>query len=218
MVESQRDVPHFYVSADVPVDFAETTAARIAAEQGMKVTLSAILIRAATAALIAHPELNAVWDAGELKRIRSINIGVAIALEDGLVAPALLDCEGRSLIDLARALDDLASRARAGRLREAEVNDATFTVTNLGMFGVDSFSAIVIPPQVAILAAGRSRLVPRDANGCVAWRRVVSVTLSADHRALDGADVARFLDTFAQALEDPAIFGSDATADGKRSR
>ena len=133
--------------------------------------------------------------------VDAINIGVAIALDDGLIAPALLDCRERGVEDLAAGLADLVARTRAGKLRGPEIADGTFTLSNLGMFEVTQFTAIITPPQVAILATARTepRAVVRD--GAVVARQVMTATLSSDHRVVDGVGAARFLATFKGLVE-----------------
>ena len=121
-----------------------------------RVTVTAFLLRAAALTLAEHPAFNAAWDDDTLERWDAINIGVAIALDDGLIAPALLDCRDRGIADLARGLADLVARTKAGKLRAAEVSDGTFTLSNLGMTEVTAFTAIITPPQVAILATART--------------------------------------------------------------
>ncbi len=131
---------------------------------------------------------------------------MAIALDDGLIAPALLDCRERGIADLAVGLGDLAGRTRAGKLRAAEIGEGTFTLSNLGMFDITAFTAIVTPPQVAILATAKTieRAVVRD--GAVTTRRVMTATLSSDHRVVDGVGAARFLGTLKALLEAPAAW------------
>jgi pyruvate dehydrogenase E2 component (dihydrolipoamide acetyltransferase) len=204
MVESKREAPHFYVSAEIEMDAAVAHVETLnEAAEDVRVTVTALLIRACALALREHERLNAVW-AGEILELSSeINIGVAIALDDGLVAPALLGCDGLGILATAAALQDLVERARHGKLRGREMTDGTFTVSNLGMFEVSQFTAIVTPPQVAILAAGKIDRLPRFAEDEVVARQVMTVTVSADHRALDGADVARFLGTLKLGVESP---------------
>ena len=143
-----------------------------------------------------------------------MNIGVAIAVDDGLIAPALLDCSNRSVDDLATGLADLVARTRAGRLRAAELGDATFTLSNLGMFDVTAFTAIVTPPQVAILATARTepRAVVRD--GAVTVRQLMTATLSSDHRVVDGVGAARFLETFKGLVQAPDAWAVAGAAVG----
>ena len=138
-----------------------------------------------------------------LRLSTEINIGVAIALDDALVAPAVLDCERLGIPAIAAALQDLVERARHGKLRGREMTDGTFTLSNLGMFEVSQFTPIVTPPQVAILGAGRISSLPRFIDGAVVARQLMTVTVSADHRAVDGVDVARFLGTLKTRIQDP---------------
>lgn len=204
MVESKREAPHFYLSAEIEMDAAVAHIDTLnEAAKDRRVTVTALLIRACALALREHDRLNAVW-AGETLEVSSeINIGVAIALDDGLVAPAILGCESLGILATAAALQDLVERARHGKMRGREMTDGTFTLSNLGMFEVSQFTAIVTPPQVAILAAGKIDPLPRFAEDEVVARRVMTVTVSADHRALDGADVARFIGTLKLGLESP---------------
>jgi pyruvate dehydrogenase E2 component (dihydrolipoyllysine-residue acetyltransferase) len=204
MAESKREVPHFYVSTEIEMDAvrAHVEALNVAAA-GPRVTLTALLVRACSLALREHEGLNAVWAKGGLEISTEINIAVAIALEQGLVAPALLDCDSLDIRATAAALEDLVERARQGRLRGREMTEGTFTLSNLGMFDVTQFTAIVTPPQVAILATGKVDRLPRFAGEQVVPRRLMIATLSADHRAVDGADVARFLGTLKSRIESP---------------
>lgn len=205
MVQSKQQAPHFYVSADVEM---EALAGRAAARnegrpREERVTLTAYLLRALALTLRDHPAFNAVWDGETLVRVDAVNIGVAIALDDGLIAPAILDCADRPVDDLASALSDLVARTRAGKLRGPEITDATFTLSNLGMFEVSSFTAIVTPPQVAILATAKTDLRAVVRDGEVVARRILTATLSSDHRAVDGVGAARFLETFKHLVEAP---------------
>jgi pyruvate dehydrogenase E2 component (dihydrolipoamide acetyltransferase) len=205
MADSKRETPHFYVTTDVEMDRLLELIDRLnaARSKGSRLTVTTFLIRAVAQTLAEHPSFNAVWAAGTLEEVDAINIGVAIALDDGLIAPALLDCRDRSVEDLATGLADLVARTRAGKLRAPEINDATFTLSNLGMFQVTEFTAIVTPPQVAILATARTepRAVVRD--GEIVARRMMTATLSSDHRVVDGAGAARFLGSFKALLEAP---------------
>jgi pyruvate dehydrogenase E2 component (dihydrolipoamide acetyltransferase) len=203
MTESKQQAPHFYVSAEIETDALAATLAEEGGRAGVRIGATAGLVRAAAIALRAHPRVNSVWTEEGLLQVRDVNVGVAIALPDGLIAPAVLGAGELDLAATGRALADLVERARAKKLRGSEMTDATFTLSNLGMFGVSQFSAIVTPPQVAILATGRSlpRLLPSPDGPRTA--AVMTATLSVDHRALDGADAAAFLDTFREAVEAP---------------
>ena len=205
MVESKTQVPHFYVSTEVEMDALLDTvdATNIERAGEDRITVTAFLVRALAITLAEHPAFNAVWSGAVVERWDAINIGVAIALDDGLIAPALLDCGGRDVADLAHGLADLVSRTRAGRLRAAEIGEGTFTLSNLGMFDVTQFTAIVTPPQVAILATARTVERPVLRDGEVVGRRIMAATLSSDHRVVDGVGAARFLGTLKGLLEAP---------------
>ena len=214
MVQSKQQAPHFYVSTEIEMDGLAAAAERHNAgrEGSDRVTLTAYLIRAVAMALAENPEFNAVWNGETLERWDAINVGVAIAVGDGLIAPALLDCGPRDVDDLAAGLADLTARTRAGRLKAAEMTDATFTLSNLGMFEVSGFTAIVTPPQVAILATGRAYERPVVRGGEIVVRKIMQATISADHRAVDGAGAARFLGTLKGFIEAPAAWAPGATA------
>lgn len=204
MVESKREAPHFYVQTEVAVDaLVALLRQRNADPASPRTTVTVALVRACVAALREHPRFNSVFTPDGLLAVDPINLGVAIALDDGLLAPALLDAGSMGATETAAALLDLAERARSRRLRPAEISEATFTLSNLGMFDVTAFTAIITPPQVAILATARAVERCVLLNGAPVSRTMLTVTLSADHRAVDGADAARFLGTFKQALEDP---------------
>jgi pyruvate dehydrogenase E2 component (dihydrolipoamide acetyltransferase) len=205
MTQSKTTAPHFYVSTELEMD-ASLTALRTLNEgrpEGERVTVSAVLVRAVALTLREHPALNAVWGEAGLERVDPVHLGVAIALDEGLIAPAILDADRLDLAATSGALRDLAARARAGKLRAAEFSSPTFTLSNLGMWNVSAFTAIIPPPQVAILATGRAepRAVVRE--GAVVVRSIVTATVSADHRAVDGAGVAAFLTGLAERVRTP---------------
>jgi len=205
MVQSKQQAPHFYVNAELDLEALAAAAERLNAgrDPGAHVSLTAFLLKAVALTLAEHRSFNAVWEGDSLQLVDAINIGVAIALDDGLIAPALLGCERLGVEELAAALGDLAARTRAGRLRAPELTEATFTLSNLGMFEVSQFTAIVVPPQVAILATARAEPRPVARDGAVVVRRVMTATLSSDHRAVDGAGAARFVGTLKGFVEDP---------------
>ncbi len=209
MAISKQQAPHFYVSAEIVVDAAQARVAELRAASGARVSLTALLLRATIVALTAHPALNAVWRDDELLLADEPNVGVAIALDDGLVAPAVFARDAVDVLATARALEDLVARARTRSLRGAEMTTATFTLSNLGMFEVSSFIPIVTPPQVAILGVGKTRRVACWVGDELVPRALATVTVSADHRAVDGADVARFLATLKTALERPETLDGD---------
>ena len=207
MTTSKQTVPHFYLSTEIVMDEVLELAHRLSSAPGApRVSVTACLVRALTETLLEFPNFNSTLTADGYVVGESVNIGIAIALEAGLLAPALLDCQGLDLVQTAAALDDLVARARAGRLRAQEMGSATFTLSNLGMYDVTSFSAIVIPPQVAILAIGRAIPRPVVIERAVEIRSVITATLSSDHRIVDGAEAARFLGEFKSRLR--ALAGS----------
>jgi pyruvate dehydrogenase E2 component (dihydrolipoamide acetyltransferase) len=207
MAQSKQQAPHFYVTAEVEMNPVLAAADRLNAgpQREGRISVTAFLIRALAEVLPRHPLFNAVWrEDGVLERVEAVNIGVAVAVDDGLIAPALLDCGGRSLEEIGTALRDLVERTRSGRLRAAEISDATFTLSNLGMYDITGFTAIISPPQVAILATAtiEPRAVVRD--GRIAVRQMMTATLSADHRAVDGAAAAELLVDLKEVLASPA--------------
>lgn len=200
--ESKRDSPHFYVQTEVEIGRVEAALrAYNDRPETARLTTTAVLAHACYAALQAHPKLNAVWTEEGLLEASEVNLGIAVAVADGLLAPALLDAAGQGLPELGESLNDLVARTRAGGLRSKELGGATFTLSNLGMFDVSAFVAIITPPQVATLATARPtpRLALRD--GELVEESRMTVTLSADHRAVDGADAARWLETFKTTIE-----------------
>ncbi|MFN8624031.1 MAG: 2-oxo acid dehydrogenase subunit E2 [Chloroflexota bacterium] len=207
MVQSKQQAPHFYVSRDLEMDAALDALAAVneGRPKEERATVTALLLKAVASTLTAYPAFNAVWNGETLERVDAINLGVAIDLGDaGLIAPAVLDCAGKSVDQLGAELRDLVARAKIGKLRAPEIGDGTFTLSNLGALGVTSFTAIITPPQVAILATGATeqRAVVRD--GQVVVRRIMSATLSSDHRAVDGAGAARVLGDLQERLSTAA--------------
>jgi pyruvate dehydrogenase E2 component (dihydrolipoamide acetyltransferase) len=203
MTKSKQTVPHFYVSTEIVMDAVLDEARKLSGRAGTpRISVTACLVRAITETLLELPAFNATSTPDGYVVGESVNVGIAIALEGGLLAPALLDCQSLDLLQTAVALDDLVARARAGGIRASEMGSATFTLSNLGMFDVTSFAAIVIPPQVAILATGRAVRRPVVVGDTIEVRSVMTATLSADHGAVDGAEAARFLGALKARLED----------------
>lgn len=206
MAQSKRETPHFYLT--VEVDLGAALAQRESLNQGLSaqehITVTDLLVKAAALALAQYPQFNASYQEGKRVDNASINIGIAIALPEGLIAPAVLDCGHKSLAAIAAASKDLAERARGGVLKPEEYAGATFTVSNLGMLGVESFEAIIPPPQAAILAAGAVRPTPVVRGAQIVVAQTMKATLSADHRLVDGAEAARFLGEIKAILEEPS--------------
>jgi pyruvate dehydrogenase E2 component (dihydrolipoamide acetyltransferase) len=203
--QSWQEVPHFYLERDVDAtrlnSWRETARRRPGYEQ---VTHTDLLIVVCAAALADHSRVNATWRDGSVETREEVNVGIAVATEDALIVPVVHGADRLELRAVAQARSELVTRARERTLRPEDVADGTFTISNLGMFGVDAFHAIVNAPQAAILAVGRirDRVVPVDGEAAV--RPVVSVSLSFDHRIVDGAEGARFLETLAALMEEPA--------------
>ena len=209
MQKSAQQAPHIVFDAEIDVTVAEALRARAnqhLAEDQSRVSLTAIVVKTCAWALRRHPLLNSRLDGQQIMVLAEINIGVAVALEEGLIVPVVRSADEKSIAQIAKDITDLAERARSNHLRPDDVVDGTFTISNLGMFGIDRFTAIINPPQSAILAVGRvtKRLVP-DAEDRPQVRPMMTVTLSADHRVIDGAMAARFLDDVRGALEQPGL-------------
>jgi pyruvate dehydrogenase E2 component (dihydrolipoamide acetyltransferase) len=207
MAASVREAPQFTVSVDADMTRALAVVEDLkagAATDKPRVTLTALLIRVCAWALTEHPDANSAFVDGQIAEWDEVNIGVATALDAGLIVPVVRGADRLGLRAIAGQLADLATRARAGRLKLDDLQGGAFTLSNLGMFGVDRFTAILNPPQAAILAVGRiaKRAVVVDDDQVVV-RPVATLTLTADHRVLDGAAAARFLATIQRALEHP---------------
>jgi pyruvate dehydrogenase E2 component (dihydrolipoamide acetyltransferase) len=204
MTLSKGPVPHFYVTSEVAMDRAWELREELNALDGQpKISLNDLVIRACGLALLRHPGVNASFQGEAIRIHHRAHIGVAVALEDGLITPVLRDAHGKSLTEIALAARDLAERARARKLRAHEISGATFSISNLGMFDVTEFSAIINPPEGAILAVGSVRRVPVVGESGVTVGRRLLLTLSCDHRVMDGAMGARFLADVKRLLEEP---------------
>jgi pyruvate dehydrogenase E2 component (dihydrolipoamide acetyltransferase) len=204
MTQSWTTAPHFYlvreVNASRLISWREKAKLQIP-----NLTYTDLLVKLVAAAIVQHPRVNVSWKDGTIIHHPDINIGLAVAIEDGLVVPVIHRADTLSLAEIAARRVDLANRAQAGKLRPADIQGGTFTISNLGMYGVDAFNAIVNPPQAAILAIGRiaDRVVP--VNGQPAVQATMVLTLSCDHRAVDGARGARFLGNLADVIEEPLV-------------
>jgi pyruvate dehydrogenase E2 component (dihydrolipoamide acetyltransferase) len=201
---SKAPVPHFYVTSEVAVDRAWELREQLNALEGQpKISVNDFVIRACALALLKHPGVNASLQGDAIRIYHRAHIGIAVALDDGLITPVLRDCHAKPLAQIAVESRDLAERARNRKLRAPELSGATFSISNLGMFDVAEFSAIINPPEGAILAVGSVRRVPVvDAAGLGVGRRMM-LTISCDHRVMDGAMGARFLQDVKRLLEEP---------------
>jgi pyruvate dehydrogenase E2 component (dihydrolipoamide acetyltransferase) len=203
MTASWTSAPHFYLVREVNVSRLASWLEQARKRTGTHVTYTDLLVKLVAAALSLHPRVNASWRDGAIVQNTDINIGLAVAIDDGLVVPVLHRADTLPLPEIAARRADVVSRAQAGKLRPADIQGGGFTISNLGMFGVDAFSAIVNPPQAGILAVGRiaDRVVALDGRPVV--QPTLVLTLSCDHRALDGARAAQFLGTLADLVEEP---------------
>jgi pyruvate dehydrogenase E2 component (dihydrolipoamide acetyltransferase) len=201
---SKAPVPHFYVTSEVAMDRAWALREELNGLEGQpKISVNDLVVRACALALLHHPGVNASFQGEAIRVWHRAHIGVAVALDEGLITPVLRDCQDKSLNQIAVEARDLVERARTRKLRAQELSGATFSISNLGMFDVADFSAIINPPEGAILAVGSVRKTPVVEGDAVTVGRRMSVTLSCDHRVMDGAMGARFLQSVKQLLEEP---------------
>ena len=205
-VKSKQEKPHFYVSADIDMTRAMEFRQQVNRDlesQGVKVTVNDLIIKACAKALEKHPKFNAYLEDDAIRLNQSINVGVAIAQEEGLIVPAIMDCGDKSLRDIASASKDLAARATSGSLQPQEYTGGTFAISNLGMFDVTSFAAIIHPPQTAVVAVGTVTKRPVVKDDEIVIAQMMTATLSADHRIVDGAEGAQFLIEIKEQLQNP---------------
>ena len=203
MTASWTTAPHFYLVREVNVSRLVTWRERAGKQTGARITYTDLLVRIVAAALSQHRRVNASWRDGAIVQHPDINIGLAVAVDDGLVVPVIHGADTLSLVEIAARREDVVSRAQAGKLRPADIQGGSFTISNLGMYGVDAFSAIVNPPQAAILAVGRITDRVAAVNGQAIVQPTMVLTLSCDHRAVDGARGAQFLGALADLIEEP---------------
>jgi len=210
-------VPHFFVVRDVDAGALNEARQKLGPDieksRGVKLTHSDLLVGLVAGVLQKHPRMNASWTNRGARTNAEINVGLAMAVDDGVVAPVIQNADQTALGEIAQRRRDLAERARAGKLRPGDIAGGTFTISNLGMFGVDAFTAIIIPPQAAILAVGAiaNRVVPVD--GCPGIRPMMTLTLSSDHRVVDGARAAEFLRDLVAAISNPQQYFNNAGVD-----
>ncbi|GAA4062472.1 dihydrolipoamide acetyltransferase family protein [Agromyces indicus] len=203
LVESKTQVPHFYLTAECRVDRLLELRRELNAAGTVKVSVNDLVVKAVAGALADVPEANRTWSDDGVLQHRAADIAIAVALDDGLVTPVVRGVEGLSVSELGRRIADLAERARSGGLRQHEIEGGSFSVSNLGMYGTREFTAIINPPHAGILAVGAARRAPVVVDGVLEVGTVMSVTLSADHRVLDGAVAARWLAAFQARIEHP---------------
>lgn len=204
LVTSLGPVPHFFLTIEIEMDrAAEMRKAINELDPELKISVNDIVIKVAAAALMQHPQVNASFQDKVIRYYEHADIGVAVAIEDGLITPIVRAADQKSLGEIAAEVRDLAERARNRKLRPEEFMGATFSVSNLGMFGIEEFTAIINPPEAAIMAVGAMSPKPVARNNEIVVRQMMRVTMSCDHRVVDGATGAKFLQTFKKILENP---------------
>ena len=206
LAESIGPVPTFYLTAEFDLSrVAEMRAAMADLGDEYKVSFNDIVLKATATALAMHPEVNAHWLGDRIRKFTRVHLGMAVAIPDGLITPVIFDADRKRLSEIARESRELAARARDRKLAPEEYTGSTFSVSNLGMFGIDQFTAIINPPEAGILAIGAVADVPVAEGGALAVRKHLRVTMSCDHRVIDGATGARFLQTLRRLLENPLM-------------
>ena len=212
MQQSAQAAPHISLSLSVDVGelqrLVERLSSQVESKTGAPLKMTPVLAKVTAAALEKHPRLNAHFVDEEIHQYSKIHLGIAVALDDGLIVPVIRDVGGKKLTDVHVEMQDLLSRARSGRLRSDEIKGGTFTVSNLGMFGVEQFTSIVNPPEIGILSVGAIADRAVKANDQIALRPMMQVTVNVDHRAVDGAVAADFLKTLKSLLENPYLLFS----------
>ena len=204
LTESKQAAPHFYMTVDCNVDALKQVRMELNEKvEGTKISINDLIIRASAIALKQVPEANASWTEEATLVYKTIDISVAVAIEGGLITPIIRDAGAKGVKEISVKMKDLANRAREGKLMPEEYQGGTFSISNLGMYGVKEFSAVINPPQGAILAIGAAEERPIIKDGAVAAATLMSCTLSVDHRVVDGAVGARFLSAFKRLIEDP---------------
>ena len=203
LTESKTTVPHFYLTADCKVDALLELRKSINETSPIKISVNDIVVKAVGSALMDVPESNVVWSPEAMQRYESADISIAVTTEGGLFTPVIRGVEKRTLSNLSMEISELASRARAGKLRQEDLEGGSFAVSNLGMFGTKEFTAILNPPQSGILAVGAASPRAIVEDGQVVVANIMTVTLSADHRAVDGALAAQWLSAFVKRIENP---------------
>ena len=206
LVTSIGPVPTFYLTVDVDMERviqAKSSINAMLEPKGMRISINDVVLKAVAAALRRHPNCNAQWHEGFVRRFNAVHLGVAVAIDDGLITPVIKNAHSKGIAGIGSEVRELAGRAREKRLQPDEYTGATFSVSNLGMFGIQEFTAIINPPEAAILAVGGIEDAPVVENGEIVIRQRMRITMSCDHRVIDGAQGARFLQTLKSMLEEP---------------
>ncbi len=203
LAESKFSAPHFYVTILIDMDNAVASRTRLNEISPVKISFNDLVLKACAMALKQHPKVNSSWLGEKIRYNHHVNIGVAVAVEEGLLVPVVRFADTKSLSQIGAEVKDFAKKAKEKKLQPADWEGNTFTISNLGMFGIDEFTAIINPPDACILAVGAIQQVPVVKNGAVVPGNVMKVTLSCDHRVVDGASGAAFLQTLQGLLQEP---------------
>ena len=203
LAESKFTAPHFYLTLDINMESAMASRKALNAIEGVKVSFNDMVIKAVAHALKQNPNVNSSWMGDFIRRNQHVHVGVAVAVEDGLLVPVVRFADTKGLLQISAEVREYAKKAKDKKLQPSDWEGNTFTISNLGMFGIESFTAIVNPPDSCILAIGGIKEVPVVKNGQIVPGNVMKVTLSCDHRVVDGATGAAFLQTFKQYMENP---------------
>ncbi len=201
--ESKFTAPHFYLTVEINMDKAIKIRKRVNEVAPTKISFNDFVLKAAAAALRQHPAINASWMEDKIRYNKDVNIGVAVAIEDGLMVPVIRYADMKTLSQINTEVKEMAGRAKSRKLQPEEMQGNTFTISNLGMFGIEEFTAIINPPEACIMAVGGIIQKPIVKNGEIVPGNMMKVTMSCDHRVVDGATGAQFLNTFKEILEDP---------------
>ncbi len=205
LVESKVTAPHFYLTVEADMKPAIAFRTSLNAAGDVKISFNDIIVKAAALSLRRHPEVNATFTPEKIIQYGAVHVGVAVAVDDGLITPVIRNTDSKGLAEIAAETKELAGRARGKKLKPEEFTGGTFTISNLGMYDVDNFAAIINPPEGAILAIGSIRETPVVENGAIVVGNRMKMTLSCDHRVVDGAAGARFMQTMKKILEHPAM-------------
>jgi pyruvate dehydrogenase E2 component (dihydrolipoamide acetyltransferase) len=205
LTEAKQTIPHFYLSVDIELDALLKLRAELNARKGAdyKLSVNDLIIKAAAIAIRRRPAVNAYWGGDRVYELTDVDISVAVAIEGGLITPIIRKADQKGLATISNEMKDLAKRAKEGKLKPEEFQGGGFSISNLGMFGIKEFSAVINPPQACILAVGAGERRPVVKDGALAIATVMTVTLSVDHRVVDGALGAEWLQEFKALVEDP---------------
>lgn len=205
LAESKFTAPHFYLTLEIDMDQAITARKSINAQDDVKVSFNDMVVKSVAMALRKHPTINSAWMGDKIRRNDHVHIGVAVAVEDGLLVPVVRFADTKGLTQIGSEVKDFAQKAKNKKLQPEDWEGNTFTISNLGMYGIEEFTAIINPPDSCILAIGGIKKVPVVKNGAVVPGNIMKVTLSCDHRVVDGASGSEFLNTFKQYMENPVM-------------